>query len=129
MDRLGTISNWSVTMRRMMEESILSNSTLDEAVKEESKIRDLIESFGANINKKPIESLVKDLVSIRRRSNKMALEIYLKTFDMRWPQTSVQLGVAVERVQQACLSSLDRAATLVLNSPFKVSSRVKSLWP
>jgi len=112
-----------------MEESILSNSTLDEAVKEESKIRDLIESFGANINKKPIESLVKDLVSIRRRSNKMALEIYLKTFDMRWPQTSVQLGVAVERVQQACLSSLDRAATLVLNSPFKVSSRVKSLWP
>lgn len=91
-------------------------------LKEGTKIQDAIISFGANMNKKPIEQLVKDLISIRRRSNRMALDIYLKTFDMRWPQTSVQLGVAVERVQQACISNLDRVAMLVLTSPRAIGS-------
>lgn len=94
-------------------------------LREENRIQDMITSFGANMNKKPIEQLVKDLVSIRRRSNRMALDIYLRTFDMRWPHTSVQLGVAVERVQQACLSNLDRTAMMVLGSPSSIGgSRV-----
>lgn len=101
----------------MVSESDLPGLSSESTIREQTKIRNLIENFGANMNKRPIERLVKDLESIRRASNRLALDFYLRTFDMRWPQTSVQLGVAVERVQQACLSNLDRAAMLVLNSP------------
>lgn len=110
-------------MRQMVSESEMANLTNDTVVREQSKIKNLIENFSANIKKRPIERLVKDLETIRRVSNRMALDIYLKTFDMRWPRTSVQLGVAVERVQQACLSNLDRAAMMVLNSPFSTLSK------
>lgn len=117
------MTTWSATMRQMVSESKVPKLTDETVLKQQGKIRYLIESFSANMNKRPIERLVKDLESIRRTSNRMALDIYLKTFDMRWPQTSVQLGVAVERVQQACLSNLDRAAILVLNSPFSPVGR------
>lgn len=112
-------------MKQMVSESKIPKSTSETVLKEQTRIRYLIENFSANMNKRPIERLVKDLETIRRSSNRMALDVYLKTFDMRWPQTSVQIGVAVEKVQQACLSNLDRAAILVLNSPF--SPLTKSL--
>lgn len=107
----------------MISESRLHEPVQKEMVRELNKLQNLVDKFGSNVNKKPIESLVKDLVVLRRASNKLALTIYLKTFDMRLPQASVQMAVAVEKVQQACLSNLDRAAMLVLNSPVGIQTK------
>lgn len=120
----GTLANWLAGMRTMIGESSLGASPNGtQIVREAGKVQELIESFGANLNRRPIERLVKDLVMIRRRSNRVALDVYLRTFDNRWPQTSVQLGVVVERVQRACLSNIDRAAMMVLNSPTGAANR------
>lgn len=107
----------------MISQSSMEKPVQSEVTKELNKIQLLADKFSTNINKKPIERQVKDLVELRRMSNRLALSIYLKTFDMRLPQSSVQLGVAVERVQQACLSNLDRAAMLVLNSPIGMATK------
>lgn len=82
--------------------------------REANEILDMIEDFGQRIVSQTPAQLTKDLVTIRRRSNRLALDIYLSTFDMRWPQNSLQLGVIIERVQQACL---DRAAIQLLEAP------------
>lgn len=89
--------------------------TIRKSIHEEAnKILDMIEDFGEQVKSRQPSELAKDLVLIRRRSNRMALDIYLNTFDMRWPQNSLSLGVTVERVQQACL---DRSAIMALESP------------
>lgn len=101
-------------MENMVNESELPVSIRQTIHGEANKILDLIEEFGEQVNSKPAQDLAKDLVAIRRRSNRMALDIYLNTFDMRWPQTSLQLGVTVERVEQACLN---RSAIQALEAP------------
>lgn len=111
-----TFADWSVKLRQMISESSLHGIGKEHIAREENKLHQLIADFGARLNKRPIEKLVKDSVIIRRQSNRVALDVYLKTYDARWPQNSVQLGVAVERVQHACLSTLDRAAMMVLNT-------------
>ena len=102
-------------MESMVNESNLSPSVRDSLHTEANNVLDLIEDFGDQVTKlaSPAQ-LAKDLVTIRRRANKLALDIYLNTFDMRWPQNSLQLGVIVERVQQACL---DRTTIQALESP------------
>jgi len=98
----------------MVNESKLPTSIRESIHNEANKILDMIEEFGVQVKTRHSSLLAKDLVTIRRRSNRMALDIYLNTFDMRWPQNSLQLGVLVERVQQACL---DRRAIEALESP------------
>lgn len=87
----------------MVNESELPTTIKGQIHNEANTILDLIEDFGEKIKQLPPNQLAKDLVSIRRRSNRLALDIYLNTLDMRWPQNSLQIGVIVERVQQACL--------------------------
>lgn len=101
-------------MEDLVNESQLPPTTRDTLHKEANQILDMIEDFGQQIASHTPAQLSKDLVTIRRRSNRLALDIYLSTFDMRWPQNSLQLGVIVERVQQACL---DRAAIQLLEAP------------
>lgn len=103
-------------MEQKVSESNLPVSIRDSIHAEANKILDMIEEFGVQVGQSSVaaSSLASDLVTIRRRSNRMALDIYLNTFDMRWPQDSLQLGVIVERVQQACL---DRATIQALESP------------
>ena len=110
-----TISAWAATMEEMVNESKLPTSIRDSIHSEANKVLDMIEEFGINVGEKRVSAnqLARDLVTIRRRSNRMALDIYLNTFDMRWPQNSLQLGIIVERVQQACL---DRATIVALES-------------
>lgn len=98
----------------MVNESQLPATIRSQIHNEANTILDLIEDFGEKLSKLPASQLAKDLVSIRRRSNRMALDIYLSTFDMRWPQNSLQIGIIVERVQQACL---DRGTIHSLESP------------
>lgn len=102
-------------MEEMVNESKLPATIRDSIHSEANKILDMIDEFGLQVGQQsvPASSLTRDLVTIRRRSNRMALDIYLNTFDMRWPQNSLQLGIIVERVQQACL---DRAAIQALES-------------
>lgn len=90
-------------MEQMVNESTLPANIRESIHNEANKILDMIEEFGEQIRNRPAAQLAKDLVTIRRRSNRMALDIYLNTFDMRWPQNSLQLGITAERVQQACL--------------------------
>jgi predicted NUDIX family NTP pyrophosphohydrolase len=102
-------------MEQMVNESNLSGAVRDQVHAEANKILDMIEEFGSQVGQPSASasSLARDLVTIRRRSNRMALDVYLNTFDMRWPQNSLQLGVIVERVQQACL---DRATIQLLET-------------
>lgn len=114
-------------MEDMVNESQLPTSIRDSIHSEANKILDMIEEFGANVGSKqevPSEQLARDLVTIRRRSNRMALDIYLNTLDMRWPQNSLQLGVIVERVQQACL---DRQTIQALEAPQDPAEVLKTL--
>lgn len=101
-------------MESMVNESKLPAGIRETIHNDANDILDMIEEFGAQVNTKQPAQHIKDLVFIRRRSNKMALDIYLHTFDMRWPQTSLAVGVTVERVQQACL---DRDTIQLLESP------------
>lgn len=101
-------------MEEMVNESVLPASIRESIHNEANQILDMIEEFGEQISSKVPAQLAKDLVTIRRRSNRLALDIYLNTFDMRWPQNSLQVGVIVERVQQACL---DRSTIRELESP------------
>ena len=103
-------------MEFMVNESNLPKSIRDSIHSEANKVLDMIEDFGQSFDKpnQSANQLAGELVTIRRRANRLALDIYLNTFDMRWPQTSVQLGVIVERAQQACL---DRAAIQALETP------------
>lgn len=98
----------------MVNESKLPASIRESIHNEANKVLDMIEEFGEQFRSKPAQQLSKDLISIRRASNRMALDIYLNTFDMRWPQNSLQVGITVERVQQACL---DRSTIQLLESP------------
>lgn len=110
-----------------MNESKLPVAIRDSIHSEANKVIDLIEEFAENVGRKPEvapSQLARDLVTIRRRSNRMALDIYLNTFDMRWPQNSLQLGVIVERVQQACL---DRQTIQALESPANPLDLIKPL--
>lgn len=100
-------------MESLVNESQLPKANRETIYSEANQILDMIEDFGQRINKRSPPELSKDLVTIRRRSNRMALDIYLSTFDMRWPQNSLHLGIIVERVQQACL---DRATIHALES-------------
>lgn len=97
-----------------MNESKLPTSVREAIHNEANKVLDMIEEYGQGVGKSSPAQLAKDLVTIRRRANRMALDVYLHTFDMRWPQNSLQLGVIVERVQQACL---DRQTIQALESP------------
>lgn len=108
------MAKWGETMEGMVNESNLPPSVRESIHNEANKILDMIEDFGEQIKTHSPSQLAKDLVTIRRRSNRMALDIYLNTFDMRWPQTSLHVDVTVERVQQACL---DRAAVEALEAP------------
>lgn len=108
-----TISAWADNMEMMVNESQLPTTVRDSVHAEANKILDMIEDFGNQILTHSPNQLAKDLVTIRRRSNRLALDIYLNTFDMRWTQNSLHLGVLVERVQQACL---DRATIQALES-------------
>lgn len=101
-------------MESMVNESRLPASARESVHSEANKVLDLIEEFGQQIGRQPAQELARRLVAVRRRANRMALDVYLNTFDMRWPQNSLQLGVTVERVQQACL---ERAAIELLESP------------
>lgn len=101
-------------MEMMVNESKLPTTIRESIHNEANKILDSIEDFGEQIRSKLPSQLSKDLVNIRRRSNRMALDIYLNTFDMRWPQNSLQVGIIVERVQQACL---DQKTIQALESP------------
>lgn len=104
-------------MRKMIESQPNGNQSESAAAIEADRIHKIILKFGSEINnKKPIEQLVKDLSAIRRRTNKLALDVYLKSFDLKWLQLTVQLGVLIERVQKACLSNVDRAAMMVLTN-------------
>lgn len=103
-------------MRKLITENSYTRSAQG-ILKEETQIQENIRKFGANLNRKPVEKLVNDLVLIKRKSNRLALEVYLKTLDIKWPQSSIQVGVSVERVQRACLSNLDRAAMMLYSSP------------
>lgn len=94
------------------------NSTL---VRDAALLRESFNAFGANINKQPIEREIQNLVTLKRRTNRLALSVYLKTFNPVWPQNSAQLASTVERVQLACMPNQDRAAMLVLNSPFRAN--------
>lgn len=98
----------------MVNESKLSASARENVHKAANNVLDLIEDFGNQLGSRQPSQLAHDLVNIRRQSNRMALEVYLHTFDMRWPQTSLNLGITVERVQQACLN---RQQILALESP------------
>jgi len=111
-----TLAKWAENMEAMVNESNLPTSIREAIHLEANRVLDMIEDFGQAVDKpdKTANQLARDLVEIRRKSNRMALDIYLNTFDMRWPQTSLQLGVIVERVQQACL---DQAAIQALESP------------
>lgn len=101
-------------MEEMVNESKLPASIRETIHNEANKVLDMIEEYGQQIGKSSSSQLARDLVSIRRRSNRMALDIYLNTFDMRWPQNSLQIGIIVERVQQACL---DRQSIQALEAP------------
>lgn len=107
------MSKWAGQMEEMVNESQLPAQIRESIHNEANKILDMIEDFGEQIKTKQPSLLAKDLVTIRRRSNRMALDIYLNTFDMRWPQQSLQVGVTVEKVEQACLS---RSAIQALES-------------
>lgn len=110
----GTISKWGETMEEMVNESKLPASIRETIHNEANKVLDMIEAYGQQIGRSTPTKLAKDLVAIRRLANRMALDIYLNTFDMRWPQNSLQIGIIVERVQQACL---DRQSIQLLESP------------
>lgn len=99
----GSMTKWAENMEEMVNESKLPAQIRESIHNEANKILDLIEDFSEEVKTKQPAVLAKDLVNIRKRSNRMALDIYLNTFDMRWPQNSLQVGVIVERVQQACL--------------------------
>lgn len=99
----GSMTKWAENMEEMVNESKLPAQIRESIHNEANKILDLIEDFNEEVKTKQPAVLAKDLVNIRKRSNRMALDIYLNTFDMRWPQNSLQVGVIVERVQQACL--------------------------
>lgn len=105
-----TISSWADTMKDLLKDSKLPPSIRDPIQSEANKILTMISEFGINVNRnKPkitAYQLAGDLVAIRRRSNRLALDMYLAEYDMRWPQNSIQLGVIVDRVQQACLDRL-----------------------
>lgn len=101
-------------MEDMVNESKLGANVREIVHNEANMVLDLIEEFGEQVNKNSASNLARDLVNIRRRANRLALDIYLRTFDMRWPQNSLQLGVIVERVQQACLTP---SAIQALESP------------
>lgn len=107
------MTKWAENMEEMVNESQLPVQIRESIHNEANKILDLIEDFSEQIKTKEPAILAKDLVTIRKRSNRMALDIYLNTFDMRWPQNSLQVGVTVERVQQACL---DRNSIQALES-------------
>lgn len=98
----------------MINESKLPSNSRESIHKSANQVLDMIEDFGQRLNSRPPLDLASDLVNIRRQSNRLALEVYLNTFDMRWPHASLQLGITVERVQQACLS---RNAIVALESP------------
>lgn len=97
------------------------NSTL---VRDAALLRESFKAFGANLSKQPIEKVIQNLVTLKRRTNRLSLSIYLKTLNPVWPQNSAQLASTVERVQLACMPNQDRAAMLVLNSPFRANSLV-----
>lgn len=101
-------------MEEMINESKLIANVRELIHNEANTVLDMIEEFGEQIEKEMPIKLAKDLVNIRRRANRLALDVYLRTFDMRWPQNSLQLGVIVERVQQACL---DRGTIQALETP------------
>lgn len=101
-------------MEKMVSESELPAPIREKIHNEANKVLDLIELFRAQTKTQQPAVLARDLVTIRRRSNRMALDVYLNTFDMRWPQNSLQIGVTVERVQQACL---DRDTIQALETP------------
>lgn len=121
-----TLSDWAKRMEDMVMESNLSASTRDLVHNEANKILDMIEEFGEQIGVRPPSVLARNLVQIRRRSNKMALDVYLNTFDMRWPQNSLQLGIIVERVQQACLDRITINALEAAPSPLAESLGITS---
>lgn len=100
------------------------NSSL---VREANLLRESFKAFGANLNRQPIEKVLQDLVNLKRRTNRLALAAYLRTHNPRWPQNSAQLASTVERVQSACMPSQDRAAMLVLNSPFRANKLMQSI--
>lgn len=108
------MTKWAENMEEMVNESKLPVQIRESIHNEANKILDLIEDFSEEVRTKQPAMLARDLVDIRKRSNRMALDIYLNTFDMRWPQNSLQVGVIVERVQQACL---DRNTVVALESP------------
>lgn len=87
----------------MVNESKLPETSRENVHKAANHILDAIEDFGHRIDSRQASQLAKDLVNIRRQSNRMSLEVYLHTLDMRWPQKSLQLSITIERVQQACL--------------------------
>lgn len=97
-----------------MNESKLPTTIREAIHNQANKVLDMIEEFGEQIKTRPASQLARDLVTIRKSSNRMALDIYLNTFDMRWPQNSLQVGITVERVQQACL---DRQQIQLLEAP------------
>lgn len=117
------IVEWSSAMDGLVQEasgggSEQKNSTL---TRDASLLRESLRAFGANLNKQPIEKVLQDLVILKRRTNRLALAAYLRTYNPRWPNNSAQLAAIVERVQSACMPNQDRAAMLVLNSPFRAN--------
>lgn len=98
----------------MINESKLPSNSRESIHRAANDVLDLIEDFGQQLDKRSPNELAKDLVSIRRQSNRLAIEVYLNTFDMRWVQTSMHLGTTVDRVQQACLT---RNAIDLLTAP------------
>lgn len=98
------MSAWGETLESMINESKLPSKSRESIHKSANQVLDMIEDFGTKLEARSPGELARDLVDIRRQSNRLALEVYLNTFDMRWPQTSLQVGITVERVQQACLT-------------------------
>lgn len=109
-----SMKKWAENMEKMVNESELPAPIRENIHNEANKILDSIELFREQTKTQKPAMLAGDLVAVRKRFNKMALDVYLNTFDMRWPQNSLQVGVTVERVQQACL---DKDTIQTLEAP------------
>lgn len=116
-----TLSAWAKTMEEMMSDARLPDSQPNkQAIHAEANgVLDAIEAFHdalavGGAPRRPVVELARELVALRRRASAFALAMYLNSVDMRWPTHSMQMGVIVERVEQACL---DRKTIIELEAP------------
>lgn len=101
------MSEWAGQIQEIMNDSQLPAQMRESLKNEVNKVLHMIKDFGKQIKTKQPSLLAKNLLTIIRRLNLMAIGIYVNTFDIRWFNMVLHVGVTVERVSQACPETIN----------------------